>query len=116
MEILKNCDSSWSMKVTCTGLRCSDYPCFSELLITKEDIVSLYTGATRYGFICPSCHQFTEIDDNLLPYSVKVHALRIAEKGSSAYESLKKDYDHRPLSEKEEAFCATVIATDFRKT
>ena len=116
MEILKNCDSSWSMKVTCTGFRCSDYPCFSELLITKDDIVRLYTGSVYYGFICPICHQFTAIDSKSLPYSVKDNALRIAEKDSLSYRCLKKDYPNKPLSEKEEAFCATVIATDFRKT
>ena len=117
MEILKNCDSSWSMKVTCTGFECSDYPCFSELLITKDDIVRLYTGSAHYGFICPICYQFTEIDNNLLPFSVKAHAPRIAEKGP-LYERLKEDcmHKHKPLSEKEEKLCEIVIVTDYHQT
>ena len=113
MEILKNCDSSWSMKVKCTGFECSDYPCFSELLITKDDIVRLYTGSVYYGFICPICHQFTEIDKNLLPFSVKAHAPRIAEKSGPAYDRLKRDLKHKPLSEKEEKLCEIVIVTDY---
>ena len=112
MDIIKKGDSSWSMKVTCTGYQCSDYPCFSELIVKKEDIVFLRNFYNPYGFICPNCHQFTEIDKNLLPYSVQANAIRIAEKYGTFYDSYLGELK-APLSEKQKKLCETVIATDY---
>ena len=113
MDIVEKGNSSWNMEVTCEGYRCTDYPCFSKLLISKEDIVLLHDWRNSYGFVCPNCHQFTKIDDDSLPYSVKANALRIAEKGSLYYGRL-KDANH-PLSEKEEHLCEIVIVWDSKK-
>ena len=107
MDLVKNGASSWKMTVQCTGYQCSDYPCFSELIIEKEDIVLLREYKSAYGFVCPNCHQFTKIDSNLLPYSIKANALKIAEKGTYYYNQLGL------LSEKQEKLCETVIATDY---
>ena len=112
MDIIKKGDSSWKMEVQCTGYVCSDYPCFSELIVEKEDIVLLHEFHSAYGFICPICHQFTEIDRNLLPYSVKANAIRIAEKYGSYYSSYLGGLKD-PISEKQKKLCETVIATDY---
>ena len=89
MDIVKTGDSSWNMKVTCQGYYSSDYPCFSELIVSKEDIVRLVNGMKDiYGFICPVCNQFTQINRDSLPYSVKANSIGIAEKDSEFYDFL----------------------------
>jgi len=114
MDLVKKHDSSWKMAVTCTGYQCSDYPCFSELIVEKEDIVLLRDYPSAYGFICPNCHQFTKIDANLLPYSVKANAIKIAEKYGAFYDSYLGELKD-PITEKQKKLCETVIATDYGK-
>ena len=114
MDIIKKGNSSWNMKVTCTGYKCSDYPCFSELIVEKEDIVLLHNFHNPYGFICPNCHQFTEIDRNLLPYSIQTNAIKISEKYGYYYDDYIKELKE-PLSEKQKKLCEIVIATDCKK-
>ena len=114
MELIKNRNSAWTMEVTCTGYESSDYPCFSELIIEKEDIVFLRDYRSAYGFICPNCHHFTKITDNLLPYSIKANAPIIAEKDGYYYNCYISD-PRTQLSEQQKKLCEIVIATDFRK-
>ena len=51
-------------------------------------------------FICPNCHQFTKIDANLLPYSVKSNAIKIAEKYGAFYDSYLGELKD-PITEKQ---------------
>lgn len=100
MRVLKKgnyVDPNWSMEVTCTGkgwLNVSN-PCYSILELNSRDIVSRkYTSygddspTTYYGFICPVCHCFTEVDEKLLPLEIKKNCMHIASKGSVEYTRL----------------------------
>ena len=99
MDIVKKGDSSWTINITCQGYYSSDYPCFSELIVSKEDIVQLSNGLSNiYGFICPICNQFTQINSDLLPYSVKDNSIKIAEKDSTYYDFLSAE--EKKISEK----------------
>lgn len=114
MDIIKKGNFSWKMTVTCTGYESSDYPCFSELVVEKEDIVLLREYRSAYGFVCPNCHQFTKIDSTLLPYSIRANAPIIAEKDSYYYNDYVRD-PRNQLSEQQKKLCEIVIATDFKK-
>jgi len=56
-----------------------------------------YWGEVYYGFICPKCHCFTQIDEKEIPKEVKDFCLQVAARGSDAYEKLTKE--EKKLSE-----------------
>ena len=98
MQILKNGISpKWSLEIQCTGhlWQNRQSPCFSVLKLNSEDIVKrsyrpYYNDfdSISYGFICPKCHCFTEINKFLIPQFIKDHCLRVAAKGSDYYGQL----------------------------
>lgn len=97
MEIIKKGNSCWSLEVKCTGNGWNNLekdPCFSILKLNKEDIYKRsyhqYEKGKQqtYGFICPVCHCFTEIDRNLIPAYTKVTCLNVAKKGSIYWDDL----------------------------
>ena len=92
MEIIKKGDTNWSLEVVCTGEGWNNFektPCFSILKLNKEDIYKRsyhqYEKGTKhtYGFICPVCHCFTEIDKSQISEYIKATCLSVAKKGRS---------------------------------
>lgn len=74
--------SGWNLKVTCTGKnwRQKNAPCGS---ILEIDVTDLYkrewfkypdNEGVNYGFICPICGCFTELEDKLLDENLKMMA------------------------------------------
>ena len=71
---------TWSIQVDCTGGTWEQHekvPCGSTLEINAEDIYKRgwfkypdYDG-TSYGFVCPICGCFTDIDENILSKHLK---------------------------------------------
>lgn len=41
-----------------------------------------------YGFICPVCNCFTEIDKSMIPENIKQNCLSVAARGSDCWNSL----------------------------
>ncbi len=93
MEIIKKGDytnPSWSIEVVCTANGWSNHnkPCYSTLKLNSKDVYRRFyykDGKDRkhsYGFICPVCHCFTEIDKKMIPESIKRHCLEVAAKSS----------------------------------
>lgn len=73
---------NWSLKVTCNGEKWTQKqaPCGSDLEI---DIKDLYfrkwfkypnTEGISYGYICPVCGCFSEINESLLSKHMKIKA------------------------------------------
>lgn len=70
----------WNLEVVCTGKSWNQggkVPCGSVLEIDKNDLLKRkwskypdYSGI-NYGFNCPVCQCFTEIDENNLPEDLK---------------------------------------------
>ena len=110
MKVLKKgngVDQNWSLKVTCTGKGWLNKlnPCYSELELNNKDVVARnhmtygdVSPTTYYGFFCPVCHCFTEVDEKLIPASVKQNCMQVAKKGSNEYEKL--TVEEQKLSDK----------------
>lgn len=91
-------DPNWSLEdVMCTGKGWNQNgkkPCYSVWDLDSGDIVKreypddFNSIAISYGFICPECHCFTQIDERLIPRSIKLQCMRVAAKGSDAYNRL----------------------------
>ena len=92
----------WKIVCTCTGNGWGNRgkkPCYSTIELEDGDIFKRKCyDEFYYGFICPQCSCFTEIDSNLLPYEVKNYAPQVAAKGSDEYSSLTEQ--EKKLSEK----------------
>lgn len=106
MQMIKEGNSKlkdWSLIVKCTGngigikWYSTHYPCYLTQFLEAGDIVKraiydvMYDDNTvpfRYGFICPNCHCFTEVDERLIPQEIKDHCLQIAGIGTHFYEDL----------------------------
>ena len=80
----------WKMQSTCTGKGWNDphhRPCYRLIEIDATDIYKrAYTDLgggveTYYGFICPVCGTFTELNDKFIPDYIKSKA---------------RDYEDRP--------------------
>lgn len=89
----------WSLQVECTGKDWSQKskPCHSILELEDGDIVKREYGSINgdtqiaFGFICPECKCFTEIDEARIPNEVKKYCPQVAAKGSDAYEKLTEE-------------------------
>ena len=88
---------NWSLQVECTGESWNQKgkkPCHSILKLEDGDIVKREGSCTfegdfiAYGFICPECKCFTEIDETKIPKEIKKYCPQVAAKGSDAYEKL----------------------------
>jgi hypothetical protein len=74
---------TWTIKIECDGLnwRQNDkVSCGSILELNKDDILKREwfkypdDSGINYGFICPICGCFTQIDDDMLPEGIKTKA------------------------------------------
>ena len=107
MQILKEGVSpNWSLEIQCTGhgWQNKNKPCFSVLKLNTDDIVKRsyrrypsVSSSMSYGFICPKCHCFTEINEFLIPQFIKNNCLQVAAKGSDYYSKLSDE--EKKLSE-----------------
>lgn len=109
MQILKQGNSklpNWSLEIQCTGhlWQNKNTPCYSIVKLDSKDIVKRFSkryfeesSNISYGFICPICHCFTEINEFLIPQQIKDHCLTVAAKGSDYYDKLNDE--ERKLSE-----------------
>lgn len=70
----------WNLEVTCTGgswRQDGKVPCGSTLEMDKNDLVSREwfkypnNSGTDYGFVCPVCSCFTNINDKELTGNIK---------------------------------------------
>lgn len=74
--------SIWKMEATCTGKGWQQIgtPCYSLFEINATDILKrthtdMYGDTEEYyGFVCPDCGCFTEIQKDKIPYDVRSHA------------------------------------------
>lgn len=71
----------WKIEETCTGKnwiqKKGSYPCFHLIEVMACDIRSItYNGDTYYGFDCPLCCCFTELNKDEIPDYVKYAARR----------------------------------------
>jgi hypothetical protein len=74
---------NWTLKVECNGLKWNQnnkVPCGSLLEIDKDDVIKRewskypdYSGI-NYGFICPICGCFTELNEKDLPEGMEDYA------------------------------------------
>ena len=91
MKIVKN-NKPWTIELECTG-KGNDYdngnrgrvPCNTTLEITGKDVFLTKSANMDgcdiyYTFICPCCGCWTDIDESLLPDSVKFYAQSRTEK------------------------------------
>lgn len=91
-------DPNWILEdVTCTGKgwdQNDKRPCYSiwDLdsgdIVKREYLTAFDETAFSYGFICPECHCFTEINEKLIPEEVKRYCMQVAARNSNAYETL----------------------------
>lgn len=99
MEIIKKGDykePNWSLEVMCTANGWSNHnkPCYSTLKLNSKDIYRRsyhrYGEGKKhsYGFICPVCHCFTEIDKKKIPENIKQNCLNVAKEGSDEWRNL----------------------------
>ena len=81
--------SLWKTTSTCTGkgwIQIGTNPCYALWEIDASDILKRthtdISGDTEayYGFICPDCGCFTEIDVKDIPYEVRSGAKNYAER------------------------------------
>ena len=95
-------DPNWSLEdVMCTGKgweQNGKKPCYSvwdldsaDILIRKHTAYGDSYPTTYYGFICPECHCFTELDANLLPHDIRKNCKMVAMKGSDEYFRLSEE-------------------------
>lgn len=79
----KNNPEIWKTKATCSGAGWNQEgrtPCYSLWEVTALDIRSRrhtdYGGGTEtyYGFVCPECGCFTELNSKDIPYDVRSKA------------------------------------------
>lgn len=90
----------WSLDVRCSGKSWGQKqrPCYGKFRLVDGDIVKrACMGEMCYGFICPDCHCFTEIDEKQIPEEVRDYCLQVAAKGSDYYEKLTEE--EKKLSE-----------------
>ncbi len=91
----------WSMEARCTGKgwEQKQKPCYSKWKLEDGDIVKRKNsdGEVYYGFICPDCHCFTQLEEKELPTNVKEYCLQVAAKGSNHYVTLTEE--EKKLSE-----------------
>jgi hypothetical protein len=84
----------WQLHVKCTGKGNGDGGCGAKLLVEKDDVYQTYSydidGFCNHYFTicCPQCGIETDIDDKLIPDSVKRNTLT------------KKEYDEIHNNEK----------------
>lgn len=86
----------WSIRVECTGYgwKQKHKPCYSILELEDGDIVMRRYGEwddeieIEYGFICPICQCFTEINKDRIPIDVQQYCNEVASKDSRFYEYL----------------------------
>lgn len=84
----------WSIEARCSGKGWEQRqkPCYGKFKLVDGDIVKRTCwGEVYYGFICPDCHCFTQIDEKEIPKEVKDFCLQVAARGSDAYEKLTKE-------------------------
>lgn len=90
----------WSLEARCTG-ECWEQkqkPCYGNFKLVDGDIVKrISRGETCYGFICPDCNCFTEINEKQIPYDVRKWCPQVAAKGSDYYSKLTEE--EKKLSE-----------------
>lgn len=84
----KNNPHIWKTQATCTGAGWDQEgktPCYSLWEVTAMDIRSRthtdYDGSseTYYGFVCPDCGCFTELNTEDIPYDVRSKATKYVE-------------------------------------
>lgn len=78
----------WNMEVTCTGkgwYQNGKQPCYSLLEIYPYDILKRSStdisgiSDTYYGFICPKCGCFTELDTSKIPSHILTNTRQYTE-------------------------------------
>ena len=83
LQSARNNPQIWRKEVTCTGdgwtQKKNFPPCYILLEITVFDIRKRIRyknkkAVVTYGFICPSCRCFTEIQKNEIPDNIKAFA------------------------------------------
>lgn len=95
-------DPNWILEdVTCTGKgwdQNGKKPCYSIWDLDSGVILSReYTRygedypTKYYGFFCPECHCFTELNEKLIPHDVKKNCKMVAMPGSDAYNRLSEE-------------------------
>ena len=105
MKVIKkgNGKLNWSLEVECTGNGWANKnkPCHSSLNVEDGDIVKRSyrrygdeSSSIAYGFICPICSVFTEVEGKILPKEIMEYCKRVAAKGSDGYNEL---YDEEKL-------------------
>lgn len=86
-RVLKEAEENpniWKMEVTCDGNGWNQeglVPCRRLIEIDERDIQKRSYNSydeieTYYGFTCPECHCFTQIDEKLIPKNVKSKAIK----------------------------------------
>ncbi len=82
---------NWSMEARCTGNGWGQKKktCYGKWKLEDGDILKRVTSETTYyGFICPDCHCFTELDSEKIPLEVREYCPQVAARGSDHYEKL----------------------------
>lgn len=108
MKVIKKGDGkiNWSLEVECTGKGWTNKnkSCNSSLNVEDGDIVKRSyrrygdeSSSIAYGFICPICNVFTEVDEKILPKEIMEYCKSVAAKGSDSYSEI--DDEEKKLSE-----------------
>lgn len=90
----------WSLEARCSGKgwQQNQKPCYGKFKLVDGDIVKRKSwGEMYYGFICPDCHCFTELNEKQIPNEVKNYCPQVAARGSDEYEKLSEE--EKKLSE-----------------
>lgn len=97
----------WSLEMWCMGTtrwigqKRPPRPCYSKIKIEDGDVVKrIADEETYYGFICPKCKRFTEIEKkiaNKIPQNVKEYAFQVASPESVYFDKLSDE--EKKLSE-----------------
>lgn len=97
MKSAKKKAHEWALEVECTGNGWNNsplYPCHTRMFLMSNNVVARvetnHDGfiELRYGFTCPICKCFSEVDCHKIPQTVLKHAPRLAYPGSAEYNLL----------------------------